>query len=201
MSGTTNDGGVCGVLLAAGLGRRWREAGGQCNKLMHPWDGCTPLVVQAARALKDALPHAVAVVRPDAPEVAKALQGCGMRLLWADPALEGMGHSLAAAIRQTAPAHGWVITLGDMPSIQPDTIRHVAWALRAGHPLVAPFQGDRRGHPVGFGRAHGPALAALQGDVGARLLLNTLADRIHRLDVSDEGIHLDVDQPMAGLAH
>ena len=66
-------------------------------------------------------------------------------------AYRGMGHSLAAGVAAELDADGWVIALGDMPHIRPDTIRAVAQALERGAELVVPVFAGQRGHPVGFG--------------------------------------------------
>jgi molybdenum cofactor cytidylyltransferase len=52
-----------------------------------------------------------------------------------------------------------------------------------------------RGHPVGFGAMHGDALAALDGDAGARALIVAASDTVTTLDVDDPGILADVDTP------
>jgi len=52
-----------------------------------------------------------------------------------------------------------------------------------------------RGHPVGFGAMHGEALAALDGDLGARELIASASDAVTKLDVDDPGILADVDTP------
>lgn len=49
----------------------------------------------------------------------------------------------------------------------------------------------QRGHPVGFDARHFDALAALQGDAGARHLLQSAA--VERLSLDDPGIVRDVD--------
>jgi CTP:molybdopterin cytidylyltransferase MocA len=110
-------------------------------------------------------------------------------------AVGGMGHSLAAAVRATAGAAGWVIALGDMPFLSPATLRAVAESVAAGQLIVAPAFGGERGHPVGFGAALGPELAALAGDEGARTVLTRHRDQLTLLSVSDAGVLRDVDQP------
>lgn len=186
---------IQGVLLAAGHGRRWQAAGGQDDKLLHRLPDGTPVVVAAARALQAALPGSLAVVRPGAHAVAEVLAACGMTLVWADPASTGMGENLARAIGRSREAAGWVVALGDMPGVSPDVVRAVSNALMQGHDLVAPFHQNRRGHPVGFGRTHQADLLALRGDTGARDLLAAQAHRLHRLNVDDEDILIDLDEP------
>jgi molybdenum cofactor cytidylyltransferase len=95
-----------------------------------------------------------------------------------------------------APATGWLVALGDMPFIHPASIAAVAQALAAGpQAIAAPVHAGRRGHPVGFGAAHGPALAALQGDEGARALLQRHAHALQLVPVDDPGVLRDVDTP------
>jgi molybdenum cofactor cytidylyltransferase len=51
----------------------------------------------------------------------------------------------------------------------------------------------RRGNPVGFGRVHLQALLALQGDRGARGLLQSCP--VTEVAVDDPGIFRDIDTP------
>ncbi|MGD7249481.1 nucleotidyltransferase family protein, partial [Ralstonia pseudosolanacearum] len=89
-------------------------------------------------------------------------------------------------------AGGWIIALADMPWLAPHTIARVAQALDARH-CVAPFHQGRRGHPIGFGADYFAGLAALDGDEGARALIDPA--RLIRLDVGDAGTLRDVDTP------
>ena len=104
-------------------------------------------------------------------------------------------HSLACGVRASAGADGWVIALGDMPWLQPATIAQVARRLETGAPIAAPEYRGRRGHPVGFGAAFGPALMALRGDKGAQELLRRNRGRLHRLPCNDPGCLADIDHP------
>jgi molybdenum cofactor cytidylyltransferase len=80
-----------------------------------------------------------------------------------------------------------------MPWIEAQTIEAVARALDGGTSLVAPYYRGKRGHPVGFGRAHREALGTLDGDAGARSLL--ALNPVRRIDVDDPNILRDVDFP------
>jgi molybdenum cofactor cytidylyltransferase len=61
--------------------------------------------------------------------------------------------------------------------------------------IVVPEYRGTPGHPVGFGAAHLPALAALTGDRGARAVLQASATAPVRIDVDDPGVLRDVDRP------
>lgn len=192
---SAGSGRIQGVLLAAGKGTRWREGGGTGSKLLHPLESTIPVVAAAAQALQSALPCSMAVVRRGDMAVADAVCAQGLRVVWADDDLGGLGDNLARAVRASADAAGWIIALGDMPLVQTSSIRQVAEALAEGHELAAPFFRGRRGHPVGFSRMHGAALAALRGDRGAAALLRQRHAFLRRIHVHDPGVLLDVDLP------
>ncbi|MEJ0002654.1 MAG: nucleotidyltransferase family protein [Pararobbsia sp.] len=193
-----------GILLAAGLGSRFDPAGLR-NKLTEPLPAGPnrglAVAFVAARRMRAALPRVVAVVRPASlhlDTLSKLLADAGCEVIVSADAEHGMGAALAAAVRATADAPGWLVALADMPAIAPATIEDLATALTGpgadAETIVAPFYEGRRGHPVGFGPAHGPALARLDGDEGARGLLTTLP--VRRFETLDAGVIRDVDTPL-----
>lgn len=180
--------GVVGVLLAAGEGKRFGA-----DKLMHPLADGTPIAVASARHLVQALPGAVAVVRSAQSELAKRLKAEGLAIVECADAAEGMGRTLAAGVRATADAAGWVVALADMPFVQTASISTVAAALRDGAPLAAAAYREQRGHPVGLGARYREELAGLRGDQGARAILHRDARAIVQCEVDDPGVLRDID--------
>lgn len=181
---------IQGILLAAGHGRRF---GG--NKLLHRLPDGELLGLASAKHLRQALPNALAVLRPEDRELRLLLEGLSFTLVIAREANRGMGHSLAAGVAATPNAAGWVIALADMPFVLPSTIAALAEALRAGHEIVAPVYRGRRGNPVGFSARYRDELLALEGDAGARRLLQTNPQHLHLLEVDDPGVAQDIDTP------
>lgn len=184
-----------GILMAAGRGRRF-DPGGQRNKLLQVLPSGEPVVVASARKLLAALPRVVAVVPPQDGGVAALLARLGCEVTVCAEADSGMAASLVHALRQSlldaAPVpDAWLVALGDMPHVAPPTLAALRDALAAGAPIVAPVHGGRRGNPVGFGREHLHALLALEGDQGARRLLQTCP--VTDVAVQDPGIFLDID--------
>jgi molybdenum cofactor cytidylyltransferase len=104
-----------------------------------------------------------------------------------------MGESLTTAIEHTKGAEGWVIALGDMPYVQPETIRALAATVERGARIAAPVYEGRRGNPVAFSSFHLPLLLALSGDQGARAILKSHA--VSELMVDDAGVVRDIDTP------
>lgn len=188
-----------GILLAAGHGRRWTAAGGAPNKLLHRLPDGTPVVVAAARTLVSALPRSVAVVRRSDDAVAALLAECGLEIVLVDDAHAGLGDNIALGVNATPEAAGWVIALGDMPFIRPDSIAAVADEIRSGSPLAAPRFRGQRGHPVGFAARYGNALGELRGERGAVAVLQRDAEGLRLVEVDDEGVLLDLDVPPQAL--
>ncbi|MCG7973729.1 MAG: nucleotidyltransferase family protein [Candidatus Thiodiazotropha taylori] len=179
-----------GVLLAAGSSRRFGA-----NKLLQPMAGGEPMGVMAARHLLTAVSRGVAVVRPDDVELSAALSELGYRVVENQQPESGMGESLAVAVTASLDAGGWLVALGDMPWINPQTIAEVAERLAQGASMVAPVYKGERGHPVGFATRWGERLVELSGDRGARQLLIDYPSDLELLPVDDPGILLDVDFP------
>jgi molybdenum cofactor cytidylyltransferase len=101
-----------------------------------------------------------------------------------------MGDSIAAGVRATPDAGGWLVLPADLPLVRPGSLQAVAEALRRAS-IVLPFHQGTRGHPVGFAAEHGPALLALAGAEGAAALVR--AGQPLKLELDDEGIVTDVD--------
>lgn len=182
--------GIVGVLLAAGLGRRF---GG--DKLVYRLPDGTPMAVAAAANLRGACERVVAVVRPDHDPLAALLADAGCEIVFCPEADGGMGHSLAAAVRATADASGWIVALADMPFIASSSHHAIASCILTGASLAATQYQGRRGHPVGFSSVWYPELAAMTGDQGGRAILENHRQNLILCPVEDPGVVWDIDRP------
>jgi CTP:molybdopterin cytidylyltransferase MocA len=84
----------------------------------------------------------------------------------------------------------------DQPLIASATIVALLDAFQRARPPIAraTFQG-RHGHPVVFGPAVFAELRRADREVGARVVLRAHADAILDVEVSDQGVVIDVDDP------
>jgi molybdenum cofactor cytidylyltransferase len=179
---------VAALLLCGGAARRFGS-----DKLLA---GREPIVARAARALLAATGRALAVIPLGRPQLRAVLEAAGCDVLETDRTEGGMGASLAAGVAATDRADAWIVALGDMPAIRPATIGRVRQALEAGALIAAPFDGGgRRGHPVGFAAALRAELLALEGDVGAREVVERHAAEVQQVPTDDAGIFIDIDTP------
>jgi molybdenum cofactor cytidylyltransferase len=180
---------IVGVLLAAGSGSRF---GG--DKLLHPLEDGVAIAAHAARNLVAVLPDVVAVVRWGDFPLYDMLEEEGCQVTMFQGAARGMGASLAHGIGQARAADGWVIALADMPRIHAGTIRSIVAALEEGAAIVAPVHGGERGHPVGFGAALREELLALDGDQGARSVLERHRGALKLVECGDPNVLYDIDR-------
>jgi len=155
------------LVLASGRGERYLASGGTTHKLQA--DLCGKSVLE--RTLD-------------------AVQASGLPWHLEDAGHPGMGDSIAAAVRATAGAAGWMVLPADLPLIRPATLQWIARQPWDQDVLVPLFEGQR-GHPVRFARSCGDALAALHGDAGAAALVRSL--RTTTLTVDDPGCVQDID--------
>lgn len=184
---------TAGILLAAGRGRRF-DPSGASNKLLAPLRSSEPVVISSARALLAVLPRVIAVVPVDDGGVGEALRALGCDVTACPTADEGMAASLVHAVRHSLPAaSSWLIALGDMPHVRAATIAALCRALEEGAGIAAPMYAGRRGNPVAFSNRYLLSLLALEGDQGARAILQ--ANVVCGVDVDDPGVLHDIDSP------
>lgn len=179
-----------GILLAAGRGTRFDSTGKQ-NKLMQAMPDGDIVAAAAAKTLLAVLPSVLAVVRTGQDDLARTLQSTGCRVTACPNADEGMAASLVHALSEARGANAWVIALGDMPFVRPETIHALVAAIEDGAQIAAPVFQGRRGNPVAFGRTHLDRLLLLQGDEGARRLLKTFP--VTEIETDDAGVVRDID--------
>jgi molybdenum cofactor cytidylyltransferase len=105
-----------------------------------------------------------------------------------------MGASLAHGIGHARAADIWVIALADMPRIAPDTIRKVIAGVEQGARIAAPVYKGERGHPVGFGASLRDELLALDGDEGARAVIERHRGDLRLIECDDPNVLYDIDR-------
>lgn len=159
------------LVLASGRGERFRASGGQGSKL------------DALLAGKRVIDRTLDAVRES-----------GLRWHVEKGAHAGLGDSIAAAVRATSDASGWLVLPADLPLVMPSTLVEVADCL-AHHDVVVPHYRGQRGHPVGFDHVCESALRALHGPNGAQSVVRDQAavGGVFDLEIDDEGIVTDID--------
>lgn len=180
---------IVGILLAAGAGSRF---GGE--KLLHPLEDGVAIAAHAARNLLAATPDVIAVVRRGDFPLYDMLEQEGCQVTMFQGAARGMGASLAHGVSESRSADGWIVALADMPRIAPATIKRILAALEEGAQIATPVYKGERGHPVGFGAQLRDELLTLDGDQGARAVLERHREALKLIECDDAGVLLDIDR-------
>jgi len=173
---------IVGLLLAAGGARRFKS-----QKLIAPYRGA-PLVVHAAHALRSATDALIAVVGHEASTVSAALRGVDVKIVENSEWELGLASSIRRGVEaMPQEAEALVVAVGDQPGLDPAVTRAVIERWReTSLPIVSASYRGARGHPVLFARSVFAALLELQGDAGARLLIERSPERVSYVEVDAE---------------
>lgn len=186
----SGDGPIVAVLLAAGSARRFGS-----DKLAAALSDGTAIGLASAQTLARQCDELLIVVNPNKTSSQQLFEEAGYKTVVATRAGQGMGHSLACGIAHSAHAMAWLVALGDMPFVKASTVEALCAELRGGARIVRPRYGAHAGHPVGFNRCYLHELSSLDGDRGARALLQRERELVTELMVDDPGVVKDVDTP------
>jgi molybdenum cofactor cytidylyltransferase len=189
---------IAAVVLAAGASRRFGS-----DKLLYPVTrrGVTmPLAAHSLLPWLETFGQVTVVVRPGAESFCSAIETAlgatkSAQIDWIEcaDAAQGMAASLVCGVRANSDAAGWLIGLADMPAVPVSAFAAVRNALLDGAELAAPSRAGRRGHPVGFASHYFDELLDLQGDNGARGLVERDISQVTDIKIDDAGIFADID--------
>lgn len=192
-AGTVASSPAAGLVLAAGRSRRMGSA-----KLTLPWRDGTVVESVVAALRGGGVGRILVVVGGDREAIEVALAGSGVDFVenprYADGEMLG---SIQVGLRAMGDeATAVLLTPGDLPAIQPATVRALIEAWRASEDaLCVPVYGNRRGHPVLLPRRTWPQVIALGPAESLRSYLRLHKAELRTVEVSDPGIHADIDSP------
>ena len=192
---------VTAAVLAAGASRRM---GGR-DKLLEPVEGA-PVLARVARAALESRADETLVVLPPHGEARRAaLDGLdGARIVENRLAAEGMAASIrAATAAAAAQTDALILLLADMPEVSAAHLDALiaAYDPEEGRAICRASDGQGRpGHPVLIGRRFFEALGRLEGDAGAKALLEAHGDLVETVPTPGLAATTDLDTPEAWAA-
>ncbi len=181
---------VVGIILAAGQSKRM----GETNKLTEHWRG-KPLIRHVFdAAVNSSLDEVIVVTGHEAQDVEAVLPGA--RFVHNEDHQSGMGSSIVTGVKAINDADGVMILLGDMPLV---TSAHINALLEAlsdhGEAIVVATNQGKPGNPVLFGKVYFSELEKLEGDRGARKLIEQ-SDKVIAVEIGEAAAR-DFDNPEA----
>jgi molybdenum cofactor cytidylyltransferase len=186
---TTNPPRVTAVVLAAGLSSRM----GGTNKLLATLDGM-PLVRRTAeRAVASKAARTIVVTGHMADDVGAAVGGSGADSVFNPDYRSGLASSLRAGLAAAGDTDAIMVLLADMPAVETTHLDRLIAAFTARpDAIIRAASGGRGGNPVILPRVLFSEIARLEGDLGARALIEGSGLEILDVEIG-EGAHLDVD--------
>lgn len=183
---------IAAIVLAAGTSSRMGHF-----KLLADVGGA-PMVVRTVRgALSSRARPVIVVTGNEADRVAAALAGHDVTLVSNADYATGLAGSLKAGLRAVPEAcAGAIVLLGDMPEVAGADIDRLLGAFGPGR-IVVPVHAGRRGNPVLWPRSAFARMMTLEGDAGARRLLQEFASTVLEVEMQGPGIFEDIDTPEA----
>ncbi len=183
---------VAALVLAAGQSRRM----GAANKLLIEIEGVSMVARVAAAALSSKAETVLVVTGHEADDIGAALAGMNVTLVHNPDYAEGLSSSLAAGLAALPDdIEAAVICLGDMPWTGAAVIDSLIAAFdpARGRAICLPTHRGRRGNPVLWARDFFAEIRSIEGDQGARRLIDEHAELVHEVECDNEGVLRDVD--------
>ena len=184
--------GVAAVILAAGQSRRLASSvPKQLLKL-----GNKSLLEHALENIRAAqISEIVLVLGAQSGEIKQKIADHGITVVLNPDYQQGMGTSLRTGLAALGPSvKAAVIVLADQPFVAPATVDHLIHShAESRAQITLPLYRGFRGNPVLLDRSVFPELMALSGDVGCRAIFGSHTEGIHKVEVDDPGILIDID--------
>jgi molybdenum cofactor cytidylyltransferase len=187
---------IAAIVLAAGRSTRM----GGPNKLLAEIGGRPLVRIAVEQALASRAKPVIVVTGHERERVEAALKGLPVQFVHNPDFAIGLGGSVRTGIAAVpAAADGAIVCLGDMPQVDAALIDRLitAFAPEQGALAVMPTIDGQRGNPVLWSRRFFPDLMAIEGDVGARNLINRYGEAVVEVPVTGKGALVDVDTPEA----
>ncbi|MAI42630.1 MAG: hypothetical protein CMP95_09230 [Gammaproteobacteria bacterium] len=185
------------IILAAGTSQRF---GGDKRRALI--NGKTSVLETTIGNVANLVDSVLVVLRADDSNYKKKLQDqvhlSNVSYFLAPDSALGMAHSLSNAIATQNNLHAAMIILADMPFVTVHSLKALILAYKANrrtHPIVLPTVEGNTGHPVIFDRAYFEEIGKLQGDCGAKPIIQAHQSNVLKIELKDDGVIRDIDTP------
>jgi len=183
---------ISAIVLAAGESRRMGR-----QKLLLPYGDTTVIDHIVSQVLASEVAQTIVVTGHDVQAVEAAVLGKPVTLVENRQYKDGMLTSIRAGLQSVPPeAKGFMVVLGDQPSISSALVNHLIDGFRAVEEgIVVPLYDDDTGHPIVISTAYRDEVLTNFDDTGLRGLIYGHPERVHRLPVELPGVLRDMDTP------
>ena len=166
------------------------------NKLLLPFQGKTIIQTVVDEIIPLNFAEILLITGHEEDKVIAALQGYEVRFVYNVNHALGIATSIKAGIAKSKPeVDGYMIVLGDMPWIDQTALKSLVRSFYAepDSAIVVPVHDKRRGNPVIFARKYRNQLSKLDGDNGARSIINKFGPQVIEVQIKNERLLMDID--------
>jgi len=181
---------IAGIILAAGSSKRMGSV-----KPLLPWGDGLLLERVIKNASRSDLSSLIVVLGYKAEIILERIDFHNSTVIINPDYRKGHSSSLQAGLNAvSADTDGALFLLGDQPFVTVETINRLilTFSVRPSSLVIPTFCG-KKGNPVLVHRSIFSMLQKITGDTGPRILFDRLREQIQEVDVSDPGIHIDMD--------
>ncbi|SHK38461.1 DVU_1551 family NTP transferase [Desulforamulus aeronauticus] len=180
------------IILAAGFSSRM----GSFKPLL-PLAGSTVIEKSVSVFRSMGIQEITVVVGHRAKELLPVLSRMGVNIIYNRDYASGMFSSVKAGVSSIkASVEAFFLLPGDIPLVRPATVaRLVDVYLNCPSGIIYPCFKGERGHPPLISAGYQAAILAWEKDGGLRTLLEEFAAEARDVEVTDQGVLLDMDTP------
>jgi len=183
------------IILAAGASSRMKSSVGEHKLRLRFPNGKTVLETTIERYA--ALPFAEIIVVVPERDFLPISHLPRVRIVFNPESERGMASSLQCGVSDaSAESLAYCIALADMPFVQSKTLLLLCeeFLNKASiDAICVPSCEGKRGNPVIIGATHKQDLMRLQGDTGAKSILQRFSGNVISVETRDEGVLRDID--------
>ncbi|KJS65651.1 MAG: hypothetical protein JL50_15975 [Peptococcaceae bacterium BICA1-7] len=163
-------------------------------KQLMDYNGKPMLRVVVENTIKAPVDEIIVVLGNEAIQAARSLEGLAVKLAVNKNYAKGQSTSVRAGLELVERrARGVLFVLGDQPLVKVETIRLLVDSFKEKGGIAAPFYNGVRGNPVLFENSLLQCADEIQGDQGARGIIELHPGLLNRVDVNDPGVLIDID--------
>ena len=183
---------IWAIILAAGESKRMGRP-----KMLLPLGGKTIVETVVGTALGSSVDKVLVVLGAKRNRIDRLLKPFPVETVYNPDFHTGMLSSVQAGFAALPDGvEAAVVLLGDQPFVSAGVIDRLC-AAQAVSPGCIPVCGDRRGHPVLIPAAFRNEIPLLSDAVGLRELIHRHEDKIVEIEVEEDAVLMDIDDPEA----
>ena len=179
---------ISAILLAAGQSKRMNGE----NKLIRKIRGVPLIKLSVKNILASSIDELIIVIGHQKEIIEKLIaKNEKIKIVFNKDFESGIASSIKIGLNNLSEKNeAFFICLGDMPMVNKDTYNQLIKS-RNNKEIIVPTYKGQQGNPILFSKSIKEKIMTIQGDVGAKKILELNKDKILNVEISDQSIRKD----------